>query len=107
MHAGIGAAALQEDVMAVLFPGSSERGKHDRAPEPSATKLRVRDDIFEEGMLAAGSQEFGAVINMQVATMSDRFSATKTVNPSRDNICAQMPSARSIGSAAALTSETR
>src|SRR5207244_9454965 len=57
MHARIGAAALQQHVMTILFPGVGQCGENDGPAMASAAKFGMRHDIFEKAMLAAGAHK--------------------------------------------------
>ena len=107
MHARVGAAALQEDVMTILLPGGGKRGEHHRAAEPRPRKSGWVTTFSRKACWRPERSRLGAVISMQVETIFDSASHTKTVRPSRKSICSQMRSARESGCAAALTSETR
>jgi hypothetical protein len=107
MNTRVWSAALQQDVMAIPRPSLGKGGFHDRSAMPLAVEFGMGQDIFEECVSAPLRKRFGAVINMQVAAILEPTSETKTATPLRVSISVQMLSARSYGSAIALTSDTR
>lgn len=59
MHARIGPATLQQDVVTVLLPRFGKRGPDDGPAVPSSLMGRVRHDVFNETVPAASPQEIG------------------------------------------------
>src|SRR5262249_24192012 len=59
VHPWIGAAALQENVMAVPRPGLVQRGAHDGSAMALPAKRGMGHDIFKKSMLTARAQEVG------------------------------------------------
>ena len=57
MHTRITAAALHQNVVAVLVPGSHQRGADDGTAVASSAKVRMRDYVFEEGLAPALTRE--------------------------------------------------
>lgn len=57
MHARIGAAALKQDVVTVLFPRFGKCGTNNGPAVASSLIGRVRHNVFNEAVLAAGAQQ--------------------------------------------------
>jgi hypothetical protein len=57
MHAAVSAAALKEDVVAVLGPSCCERSVDNGAPMTLAPKFRMSDNIFQEPVLTPSAQQ--------------------------------------------------
>jgi hypothetical protein len=57
MHAGVFATSLKENVVTVLGPSCCERSMDNGPPMALPPKFRMRDDIFEEPLLAPGTQQ--------------------------------------------------
>jgi hypothetical protein len=57
MNAGVLAATLEEDVMAILVPGGAQRGVNNGTAMALTSKFRMNDDIFEEPVLTSRTQQ--------------------------------------------------
>ena len=59
MHARIGAAALQQDLIAIAFPRLVERGSDHRATVAASLEVGMGRDVFDDAVLTAAAQQIG------------------------------------------------
>jgi hypothetical protein len=106
MDARVCPAALHQDVVTIDRPCMRQGGLHDSLAVTPPPELGVADNVLQEGVPSAVTQQVRRGMSMHVAAMRSVSSETNTYVPRCARVSRQMLSARSCGCAAALTSDT-